>query len=83
MKGIENQPKSCRMIGSSFVLRAQIIGNDGIDADGEPNRNRINKILDGENKGQGSHSVLADFRHEETVNDVVKGCHHHRENHRQ
>ena len=81
MKPIESQSGGGGLVGLVLLLGSQVEGDDRVDPNRESDGDRVDQILDGEQKGQGSHGAFADLCHKEAVDDVVEGGHHHGEDH--
>ena len=51
---------------------AQIVGNDGVDADGKADGHRVDEVLHREYQRKGGHGLFTDASHKVAVHDVVQ-----------
>ena len=79
----QRQPLGGRPVRLVPLARPQVQGNHGVDAHPKSNAHRVDKVLDGEDQGEGRHGVLADLRHEKAVHNVVQGIYQHGKGHGQ
>ena len=66
-----------------FFLRAKMVGDHGVGADGKADGHGIDQVLDRENERESRHGVLADSGDIVAVHDVIQRCDHHGQDHRQ
>lgn len=83
-KAVQAVPKEALRGGGVrlfLVLRAEVIGDHGVCADGKADGDRVDEVLDRIDQGEGRHGVLADAGDVVAVHDVVERGHGHGEHH--
>ena len=83
VKDPQQDPQRSRPGGFFLLLCSQIESHCRIDAHTEPDAHRPDDVLNGKHQRQRRHGILADLRHEITVDDVIQSVDQHGQHHRQ
>ena len=79
----ERQPLRGGAVGAFQLVRTQMIGDHGVDADAEADGHGVDEVLDGKHQRERRERILADAGDKVAVDDVVERVDQHGDHHRQ